>query len=132
MALGIFFIFGTKFSWNEDIDTCFNVECVLLGRNFDSLGGYCSLPSGYSSLPSGYSSLLVVTARYCSLLLVSTFSMNALPIVTLAYKQTQVSHYRALWTLCTHTGLWKKSETDNVRIWHQRPLKTSEAIEIGV
>ena len=32
----------TKFSWNEGIDTCFNVECVLLGRNFDFLGGYCS------------------------------------------------------------------------------------------
>ena len=34
-------------SWDEEIDTCFNVECVLLGRNFDFCGGY-----------------LVVTARY--------------------------------------------------------------------
>ena len=38
--LGIYFIFGTKFSWNEDIDICFNVKCVLLGRNFDFFGGY--------------------------------------------------------------------------------------------
>ena len=69
------FIYGTKFSWNEGIDTCY-VEYVLLGQNFDFLGGYCSLPSGYCSLPGGYCSLLVVTARYHSLLLVPTFSMN--------------------------------------------------------
>ena len=29
-ALGIYFIFGTKFFWNEGIDTGFNVKCVLL------------------------------------------------------------------------------------------------------
>ena len=49
IAIGIYFLFGTKFSWNEETDTCFNVECVLLGRNFDFLGGY-----------------LVATARYLS------------------------------------------------------------------
>ena len=76
IALGIYFLFGTKFSWNEETDTCFNVECVLLGRNFDFLGGYCLLPSGYCSLPGVYCSLLVVTARYRSLLLVTTFGMN--------------------------------------------------------
>ena len=58
-ALEIYFIFGTKFSWNLDFDTCFNVECVLLGRNFGFLGGYS-----------------VVTARYRSLLLFPIFSMN--------------------------------------------------------
>ena len=47
IALGIYFFIGTKFSWNKGIDTCFNVQCVLLGCNFDFLGGY-----------------LVVTARY--------------------------------------------------------------------
>ena len=86
IAIGIYFLFGTKFSWNEETDTCFNVECVLLERNFDFLGctarylmvttGYCSLPCGYCSLSCGYWSLLVVTARYRSLLLVPTFSMN--------------------------------------------------------
>ena len=61
--------------------------CILLGRNFDFLGGYLvvtahylvvtarylvvtggysSLSSGYCSLLDGYCSLLVVTARYCS------------------------------------------------------------------
>ena len=69
IALETNFIFGTSFSWNEGIDTHFNVECVLLGLNFDFLGGYCSLPSGYCSL-------VVVTARYRLLLLVPTFSMN--------------------------------------------------------
>ena len=38
IALGVYFIFGTKFFWNEEIGTCFNVECVLLGGNFDFLG----------------------------------------------------------------------------------------------
>ena len=59
IALGIYFIFGTKFSWNEEIDTCFNVKSVLLGRNYDFQGGYCSLPSGYWWL-------LLVTASYWS------------------------------------------------------------------
>ena len=63
LALGIYFSFGTRFSWNEGIDTCFNVECVLLGRNFDFLGGYCSLPSGYYPLLFVTWWLLVVTAR---------------------------------------------------------------------
>ena len=83
IALGIYFIFGTKFSWNEGIDTCFNVECVLRGRNFDSLGGYLVVTArylvvsaGYCSLPGDYRSLLVFTARYRSLLLVPTFSIN--------------------------------------------------------
>ena len=45
----------TKFSWNEGIeDTCFNVECMLLGRNFDFLGGYLVVTARY----------LVVTAQY--------------------------------------------------------------------
>ena len=59
VALGMYFLFGTKFSWNEEIDIYFDVEYVLLDRNFDFLGGY-----------------LVDTARYRSLLLVPTFSMN--------------------------------------------------------
>ena len=40
IALEIYIIFGSKFSWNEVIDTCFNVEYVLFGHNFDFLGGY--------------------------------------------------------------------------------------------
>ena len=85
IALGIYFVFGTKFPWNERIDTCFNVERVLLGRNFDFLGGYLGVTArylvvttGYYSLPGGYCSLVVVTARCRSLLLVPTFSMNGL------------------------------------------------------
>ena len=89
-STGIYFILGTRFSWNDGTDTCFNVECVLRGRNFDFLGGYLVFTArylvviaGYSSLLGGYCSLLVVTARclvvtarYRSLLLVPTFSMN--------------------------------------------------------
>ena len=74
LSIGIYFIFGTKFSWNEGINTCFNVECVLLGRNFDFLGGYlmvtaCYLviTAGYCSLLGGYWWLLLVTAHYCSI-----------------------------------------------------------------
>ena len=39
IALAIYFLFGTKFSCNEETDPCFNVECVLIGRNFDFFGG---------------------------------------------------------------------------------------------
>ena len=85
IALEIYYLFGTKFSWKEETDTCFNVECVLLGCKFDFLGGYLVataryliITTGYCLLPDGDYSLLVVTARYHSLLLVSTFSMNAI------------------------------------------------------
>ena len=59
IAFGIYFPFGTKFYWNEEIDICFSVECVLFCHNFDFLGSYCSL--------------LVVTACYSSLLPVPTW-----------------------------------------------------------
>ena len=29
------------------IDTCFNVACVLLGRNFDFFGGYLMVTARY-------------------------------------------------------------------------------------
>ena len=61
IAFGIYFIFGTKLSWNEGIDTCFNFEFVLLGRNFDFLGGYLVVTARY----------LEVTARYWWLLLLT-------------------------------------------------------------
>ena len=61
-ALVIYFIFRTKFSWNEGVDTWFNVKCVLLGRNFDFF------------VVTWW--LLLVTARYRSLRLVPIFSMN--------------------------------------------------------
>ena len=76
IALGIYFIFGTKFFWNVGIDTCFNVEYVLLGRNFDYFGGYLVVTARYLEVTGAYCFLLVVTARYQSLLLVPTFSMN--------------------------------------------------------
>ena len=47
--------FGT---WNEGIDTCFNVKCVLLGRNFDFLGGYLVVTACYLVVTGGYYSLL--------------------------------------------------------------------------
>ena len=64
IALGIYFLFRTKFSWNEGIDTCFNVECVLLGRNLDFLGGYLVVNARYVVVTTGYCALLVVTARF--------------------------------------------------------------------
>ena len=63
------------------IYTCFNVECVLPGRNFDFLGGYLVVTArylvvttGYCSLPGGYWWLLLVTGGYCSLPLVTARS----------------------------------------------------------
>ena len=66
IAWGIYFLSGTTFSWNEENDTCFNVECVLHGRNFNFLGGYLPVTVRY----------LVVTVCYRLLLPVPTFSMN--------------------------------------------------------
>ena len=63
IALGIYFIFGTKFSWNEGISSCFSVECVLLGRNFDFPGGYLVVTARYLVVTAGYCWLPLVTAR---------------------------------------------------------------------
>ena len=97
IALGIYFFFETKFSENEGTDTCFNVECVLLGRNFDFLGSYfvvtaryIVVTTGYCSLPVVYCSLLVVIARNSSLLLAPIFS-------TYEPLETQFSHSCWLW-----------------------------------
>ena len=76
ITLGIYFVFGTNFSWNERIDTCFNVECVLLGHNFVFLGGYLAVTARYLVITGGYCLLLVVTAHYRSLPLIPAFSMN--------------------------------------------------------
>ena len=57
------------------IDTCFNVEYVLPGRNFDFLGGYLVVTARYIMVTVRY---LVVTARYCSLLFVPTFRINGI------------------------------------------------------
>ena len=72
--LEIYFIFGTKFSWNKGNDTCFNVDCVLLGHNFHFFGGYLVVTARYLVVTARY---LVVTACYRSALLLSTFSMKA-------------------------------------------------------
>ena len=73
IALGIHFLFGTKFSWNEETDTCFNVERVFLDRNFDFLGGYLVVTACYLMVLLVTACYLVVTARYRSLLLAPTF-----------------------------------------------------------
>ena len=74
IALGIYFISGNKFSWNDEgIDTCFNVKCVLLGHNFDFFGGYLVVTAHYLVVTSGYFSL---PGGYWWLLLVPTFSTN--------------------------------------------------------
>ena len=67
IALAIYFLFGTKFSWNEGIDICFNVECVILDHNFDFIGGYLVVTARYLVVTTGYCSLL---GGYCSLLVI--------------------------------------------------------------
>ena len=76
IAFWMYFIFATTSSWDERINTCFTVECVLLGRNFDFLGGYLVVTALYLIVTGGYWWLLLVTVRYRSLLLVPTFSMD--------------------------------------------------------
>ena len=53
IAIGIYFLFGTTFSWNEETDTCFNVECALFCCNFDFLGGYLVATAPYLSVTIG-------------------------------------------------------------------------------
>ena len=74
--MGNIFHFWDQILWNERSDTCFNVECVLLDRNFGFFGGYLVVTARYLVVTGGYFSLLVVTACYRSLMLVPTFSMN--------------------------------------------------------
>ena len=57
IAIGIYFLFGTKFSRNEETDTCFNIECVLLGRNFNFLGSYLVGTACYLNVTTGQCSL---------------------------------------------------------------------------
>ena len=62
-SIGIYFIFGTKFFWNKEIDTCSNVECVLLVSNFDFLDHYLVVTGGLLLVTGGYSLLPLVTTR---------------------------------------------------------------------
>ena len=75
IALEICFSIWSKFSWNESVEICFNVECVLLSRDFDFLGGslvvtarFLVVTAGYCLFPGGYCSLSLITAHYRSLL----------------------------------------------------------------
>ena len=84
MALEIYFILGTKFSWNEGTDTCFNAECVLLGRNFDIFGGYLVGTARY----------LLVTARYWSFLHLVWTIGNISPV---SLRKVLKVHSKAYW-----------------------------------
>ena len=63
----------------RELILCFNVECVLLRHNFDSLGGYLVVTARHLVVTARYGSLLGV---YWWLLLVPMFSMNAKIVVT--------------------------------------------------
>ena len=76
IALGIYFIFGTKFPGMRGLRNCFNVKCVLFGRSFDFLGDYLVITTRYLVVNAGYWWLLLVTSSYRSLLVVPTFSMS--------------------------------------------------------
>ena len=102
IALGIYFIFWTKFSWNEGIDTCCNVECVLLGCNFDFLGGYLVVTGCYFSLLSGYFLLLLVTWW----LLLVTASYLLLPTYITNIKKHQVWIYSVIYTCLVYKILF--------------------------
>ena len=57
IALGIYFIFGSTFSWNEGIDTSLmsNVRYLAVILIFlVVMARYLVVSAGYSSLPGGY------------------------------------------------------------------------------
>ena len=66
--MGNIFHFWDQILWNERNDTCFNVECVLLDRNFDFFGGYLVFTARCLVVTARY---LVVTSPYWWLLLVT-------------------------------------------------------------
>ena len=89
---------------NERIDTCFNVECMLLGRNFDFLGGYLVVTACYCSLLGGY----------WLLLLVPTISMNASNVTnTTAYLLGHVTSNR-LTNICHDFGVFNQTHFNNM------------------
>ena len=59
IAMGIIFLFRTKFSWKEETDTFFNVKCVLLSRTFDFLGGYLVVTARYLGVTTGIKILVL-------------------------------------------------------------------------
>ena len=109
IALGIYLLSGTKFFWNEENDTCFNVECALLGRNFDVLGGYCSLSNGYYWLLLVTWWLLLVTGGYCSLPLVTDRSHFWMQIKSTLYFLFMLFQIKKLYLKCSlNSSLEKK------------------------
>ena len=68
IALGIYFIIGTKFSWDEGIyNFLMSNMCYLAIIFMGFTARYLVVTAGYCSLLGGYSWLLLVTARYWSL-----------------------------------------------------------------
>ena len=108
----IYFIFGPKFSWNEGINTCFNVKCMLLACNFDLHGvdlvvaaRYLVVTAGFCSLPGGYWWLLLVIARYYSFPLLVWTELSGL------YWKIDSVEENAEWfrpSCCTSTTLCEK------------------------
>ena len=69
IALGIYFISGTKFFWNEGLILVLTSNVCYLSRNFDFFGGYLVITASYLVVTAHY---VVATGRYWSLLLVYT------------------------------------------------------------
>ena len=77
IALEIYFIFESKFSWNEGIDTSLisNVRYLAVILIFLVVTArYLVVSAGYCSLPGGYWWLLLVAGGCCSLPLVTARS----------------------------------------------------------
>ena len=54
IAFEKYFIFETKFYWNDGIDTCFNVECLILGFDYDCFRGFLVVNARYLVVTGGY------------------------------------------------------------------------------
>ena len=80
-SIGNIFHFWNHIFLEWGIDTCFNVECVLLDCNYDFFGGYFVVTGCYLVVAAHYLVLLLDTAHYRLLLFVPTFSMNGSVLV---------------------------------------------------
>ena len=75
IALGIYFIFGTKFSWMRGLILALMSSVYYLAVIFDFLGDYLVVTDLYLVVTAGYCSLPEgITGGYCSLPLVTACS----------------------------------------------------------
>ena len=106
-------------------------SCVyrVLGRSFDFLRSNLVVTARYLMVTTGYCSLLVVTARYRSLLLVPNFSMNAFTTQCVICN-TSIARYMYSLSECSRSESNSEHLRWNMRCTFFQKLLTSTARQL--